>query len=99
MNIMGSSGSEHEDESAEWRRSARCTSANAIILGLGASFFRTVDPRKTEAGQRRTPPFITQPGSVFILRASIAVTNFAWSRRVKIVWIMPDRAEPQSVSI
>ena len=33
MNIMGSSGSEHEDESAEGR-SARCTSANAIILGL-----------------------------------------------------------------
>ena len=51
MNIMGSSGSEHEDESAEWRRSARCTSANAIILG--ASFALSIRGRLRLHCQRR----------------------------------------------
>ena len=74
---MGSSGSEHEDESAEWRRSARCRSANAIILG--ASFFRTVDPRKTEAArpasQRRLHSLLSRAAYLSFARQSPSQTS------------------------
>ena len=81
MNIMGSSGSEHEDESAEWRRSARCRSANANILG--ASFALSI------RGRLRLRRFAASDASIHYF-AGQRIYPSRVNRRHKL------RVEPQS---
>ena len=81
MNIMGSSGSEHEDESAEWRRSARCRSANANILGL--SFTQSI------RGRLRLRRFAASDASIHYF-AGQRIYPSRVNRRHKL------RVEPQS---
>ena len=70
---MGSSGSEHEDESAEWRRSARCRSANANILG--ASFALSIRGRLRLASDGRLHSLLSRAAYLSFARQSPSQTS------------------------